>query len=234
MNKSKVVFGVFFIFLGAYLLINNMFEINLGQGIPYIIAALVLGGFYYAMKKPWIGILSLWMLYVGIIDLAPRLPVVGPYLDGSIAFLIPGIFFLVYYFTKKKAGHLIFGAILFWIGIAKVFANVPNLEPISYEILLICLGLAFITIYFVKLRQWTLVPAAVLIILGAWDITNYYYELKVGNISITSLILAVVLIGFGIGLLVDKNKVHVEYRSMHSHHKNDDDSVIDVEAKDKE
>lgn len=204
-NDSRVVFGVTFIVLGVYVFLDKIFEYNLWEGLPFLLGSLILFWFYYSTQKTWIGLIATIMAYVGLKDIVPNISVIGPYLEDSFAFLIPGIILFGAYFTKKKSGYLIWGSVLFWIGVSRVLKEFSQFQDTSNAVFYICLGLAFMTIYLVKLRQWTLVPAAILIILGGWDMALYHYKEKFEDINLSAVLLAVLLIVFGIGILLDNN-----------------------------
>ncbi|TCK97805.1 hypothetical protein EDC19_0207 [Natranaerovirga hydrolytica] len=224
MKGSKILFGSVFILLGVYIILNNIIEINLGRGILPIILSIILFGIYFKTKEKWLSTLGAFFLALGILQVIPNIPIIGNYLEDSILYLIIGILFLYYYHSRKKSVNLILGAILLWIGVGRVVASIPNLDEISWGISLVSLGLAFVTIYFVRLRQWTLIPAGVLIVLGVLDIINYYYDFRHGDMNITTVLLALLLIFFGISMIFDKNKSVNDENDAY-----EDEVVMDVE-----
>ncbi|NLY42519.1 MAG: hypothetical protein GX066_00765 [Clostridiaceae bacterium] len=80
-----------------------------------------------------------------------------------------GIIFIIAYFTKKQTGFLIAGLILSYIGTI-IFLN--NTLRISQEkfgaLFLIALGLAFLTIYFMKKKAGFIIPGFILPAIGAY------------------------------------------------------------------
>ncbi|WHH60244.1 DUF5668 domain-containing protein [Petroclostridium sp. X23] len=92
-----------------------------------------------------------------------------------------GIAFIVAYFRKKKTGFLIAGLILSYLG-SIIFLNNTRIidEHLFGSLVLTALGLAFLTVYFVKKKTGFVFPG---LILPAVGIYNFIIELKSVNAS---------------------------------------------------
>lgn len=80
-----------------------------------------------------------------------------------------GIIFIIAYFTKKKTGFLIAGLILSYLG-SLIFLNSTRIihEELFGSLVLIVLGLAFLTVYFVKRKTNFIFPGFILPAVGAY------------------------------------------------------------------
>lgn len=189
------------------MLIQSHLKVNIPSGISYLIVAVLLLGYYLFLRIKWIGILSVLLVYVSTIDLAPNIPVIGVYLSKSIAFLLPGLFLLFVYYKYKKGRFLVFALLLLWIGIAKVISTFSLFEPINYPILIFCLGNAFISIYFLgKKMHNTLVPGIVLFGFGLFESINYYLEINFEQFNTPTVVFSALLILFGITLFFENEE----------------------------
>ncbi|TCT16789.1 hypothetical protein EDC18_10185 [Natranaerovirga pectinivora] len=232
MNNSRYTYGFLLIIIGFYVLMNNFINISIGRGIPFIIASIILFVLYFNKKEKWLLSMSIIFLFLGLLRFVPTLPIIGVYLEDSIFYLFTGVVLMSLYFKRKGSFSLVLGSFLLWIGIGRVISVIPILVEINSGIFLISLGMAFLTIYLVRFKKWLLIPAGVLITLGVWHIIDYYYEFKLGNISISAIIIAFLLISIGINLLIGKDKKtnsdHKINNNMRNHNKIDDEIIIDL------
>ncbi|MBZ4646954.1 MAG: hypothetical protein PWR27_540 [Petroclostridium sp.] len=87
-----------------------------------------------------------------------------------------GVAFIIAYFTKRKTGFLIAGLILSYLG-SLIFLNNTRLidEELFGSLVIIMLGLAFLTVYFVKKKTGFVFPGFILPAIGIY---NYVMSLE--------------------------------------------------------
>ncbi len=86
-------------------------------------------------------------------------------------FLAIGVGFLIAYYTKKNTGFLIVGLIMSYIGSLIFISNLNIIdEDLFGGLLLVVIGVAFLTIYFIKKRVGFIYPGFILPAIGAYSI----------------------------------------------------------------
>jgi len=80
-----------------------------------------------------------------------------------------GIIFIIAYFTKKQTGFLIAGLILSYLGSIILLNNMRLIsQQLFGALFLIALGLAFLTIYFIKKKSGFVFAVFILLAIGAY------------------------------------------------------------------
>ncbi len=163
---NKLLIGLICIILGVYFISNRYFNFNnMGNTVMFVLAgALIL--LYHTKRK-------VWALVSGIIIYALWLFKMFPHLGGSIItamiFLVPGIIFLVLYFSKYRNPFLVIGSIFTWFSIFIFLTCIPQLSINRSSIFFICMGAAFFTMYLInkyEMGRWAIIFATLLIFLG--------------------------------------------------------------------
>ncbi len=92
-------------------------------------------------------------------------------------FLAIGVGFLIAYYTKKNTGFLIVGLILSYIGSLIFISNLNIIdEDLFGGLLLIVIGIAFLTVYFIKKRVGFIYPGFILPAIGAYSIVMIIFD----------------------------------------------------------
>lgn len=141
------------------------------------------------------------LIIVGIAILLANFGLLGP----EFFIIVLGVAFLVAYIFRRVIGFLIPGMILLWLGAAilLVDSGVLAVED-EGSIILISLGLAFVSIYIFMGRKrhwWPLIPGGILLILGTAILLATENLIPLTTLQIFNLILPITLILLGIWLI---------------------------------
>lgn len=142
-NNNSFVIGLILLILGVSSLIQNIVKINYSS-IPSLLLGISLVVLYITKRKFWALILGTYLFFLSLSSLFSSLGIKGFLVLSSTFFLAPGIISLILYFQKGGVLLLYQGSFLSWFGIFlaldRVFIN-------GSALLLICFGLAFLTIF---------------------------------------------------------------------------------------
>lgn len=164
-KSNKLLIGLICIILGIYFISNQYFNISMGNTVMFILGGALLL-LYHTKHK-------VWALVTGIIIYALWIFKVFPHLGGSILmsmiFIVPGIIFIVLYFSKYRNPFLVTGSIFTWFGIFIFLTAIPQLGIRGSSVFFICMGAAFLTMYLInkyEMGKWTIIFAFLLMLLG--------------------------------------------------------------------
>ena len=170
-TKSNVILiGVILLLVGILSLLQNYISLN------YWSFALLAGGgvfllLYRDKKKSWSLILGLYLLYMGIASVSGgvlpdyvRRPMIM-----AMFFIVPGLIFLVQYIHTHRKGMLYPASLLIWTGIYTVLNSFPFMRVLFPSLFIICLGFAFLFVYFISeyfMSKWHLYLGVGLVAVG--------------------------------------------------------------------
>lgn len=164
-KSNRFLIGLIFIILGVYFVSDQYFNIKMGDALIFILGGALLL-LYHTKHK-------IWALVSGMIVYSILLFKIFPYMGGNIfmafIFIIPGIIFMTLYFSKYKNPFLVTGSIFIWLGIFIVLLGIPVFRGKGASIFFICMGIAFLTIYFInrwEMGKWTLILSVLMLAFG--------------------------------------------------------------------
>lgn len=164
-KSNKMLIGLICIIFGIYFIANEYFDIKMGDAVLFVLGGALL--LLYRTKR------KIWALVFGIIMYSLWVFRVFPYFGmtalSAMIFMIPGIIFMVLYFSKRRSSFLITGSVLSWFGVFIIFIGIPSFDGLSGAIFFICMGMSFFTMYLLnrnEIGKWPLFIAIVLIIFG--------------------------------------------------------------------
>lgn len=146
-KSNKMLFGIIILLLGIFSLIQNEFGFSLTD------LTILAGGFAFILLfktkgKTWALIPGAFLSYLGIIGILDKL--LPRYFMsnfiGAMFFIVPGIIFLVLFFSRSKSGLLIPASILIWLGIFVIIARMPFFVRTG-SMFICCFGMSLITMY---------------------------------------------------------------------------------------
>lgn len=165
LKSNKFLIGLICIIVGIYFVANEYFDFKMGDAFLFIWGGAFLL-LYHTKRK-------IWSLVIGIMVYAILIFRAFPNFGGSILvamiFIIPGIIFMVLYFSNRKNSFLIIGSIFTWFGVFIFLTGVPSLDGMGGAVFFITMGMAFFTMYLLNRKEigkWPLFLAILLVILG--------------------------------------------------------------------
>lgn len=193
-KSNKFLIGLICIILGIYFISSQYFSLKMGNTVMFVLAgALIL--LYHTKRKAW-------ALVLGVIIYVLWMFKMFPHLGGSIlmamVFLVPGITFLVLYFSKYRNPFLVIGSIFTWFGIFIFLTCIPKLNINGSAIFFICMGAAFLTMYLInkyEMGKWTIIFSIILMMLGIMRLFGSPFNIIFKTIPS---VMPIILIGLGI------------------------------------
>lgn len=164
-KSNKLLIGIILIILGIYFISNHYFNFKMGETILFILGGSLLL-LYHTKQKVWALITGIILCALWVFKAFPEL---GGNILAAVIFLIPGIIFMILYFSKYRNSFLVTGAIFIWFGIFIVLSGIHILGISSGGIFFICMGLSFFTMYLLnryEMGKWTLILSIILIFFG--------------------------------------------------------------------
>lgn len=146
-KRNQILIGVILLLVGIISLRQDVFDINLGGVLSFIL--LFVCGFaflllYRTKRKNWSLIVGSYLVYIGILTFKIGDFSLSSFLFPSIFFIVPAFIFLVLYYDKNKRGLLLPGMIFLWFGIFIILAGFDFFKPVLGIFFFICMGTAFL------------------------------------------------------------------------------------------
>ncbi len=161
-KSNKFLLGLIFVLLGSFFILKEYFSFKTSDTILFILGGALLL-LYRTKRKVWSLVFGIIMFTLWIFRVFPNL---GGNLLLSSIFMIPGVIFMVLYFSKHINAFLITGSIFVWFAI---FIFLIFFNGIHGEMFFICMGMSFFTMYLInrnEMGKWPLFPATILIVFG--------------------------------------------------------------------
>lgn len=197
-KSNKLLIGIILIILGIYFVANSYFNFRMGETVLFVLGGALLL-LYHTKRKVWALISGVMIYTVWIFKTFPHLS--GNIFAAAI-FLIPGIIFMILYFSKYRNSFLVTGSIFTWFGIFMVLGAVPGLRISTGALFFICMGLSFFTMYLLNrysMGKWTLILSIILIFLGISTYIGSPFRIV---FNIIPSVVPIILIAVGIIIII--------------------------------
>lgn len=171
-KKNQALIGIIIVVIGLFALFSEWIGIPfIGRSnffALFIATALIL--LYFTKKKSWALVAGMTIGFFGVLGIFPNVYINTATFIAPMVFIMPGIIFMILYFSKKNIGFLIPGSILTCFGIF-IFLVVSGLARgiMIPAVFFGTLGVAFLSIYVFgrnKTGKWPLIPGGILLGFG--------------------------------------------------------------------
>lgn len=145
----SIIIGILFIIGGIFFFFKDIITISF-TAVCFIIIGLTFNAYYFFKHQNWALLPGIYLLYLGIARAFFADLDIFNYIITAVFFLAPGsICFLLYFRLPKNAVLRTVGLVLLSIGICVLLTSIYDFPNIN--MLLLCLGLAFIADYIISL-----------------------------------------------------------------------------------
>ncbi len=176
-KPNQILIGIIIILLGIFALIQNVIRIN------YIFLAVTVCGFallllYKTKRKSWSLFFGCYMFIFGFYGILSNLKFIEPsgFLFAGLLFLIPGLVFIILYYSKNKRGLLLPASFLIWFGLYIMSFSIHLFQSISGGMFFVYIGMSFISVYLIEkhfLSKFTLYFGTLFIGLGVLILVGF-------------------------------------------------------------
>lgn len=186
--KRKKQLILFACLIGIYFFILHYFELEHERKIlSFLLLGIAFIYLYKSKNKDWALLMGGIVVVLGIGRPVLNIPMIGKNLFVALLLMILGLFLLWDYFKYKNENYLVPGCFMVWAGGYVLLIAFSFFRLIACTLLCICLGMVFISAYFLgkcKISTWIIAISILLFIVG--------FLFMAGNYAVTMPMLIVV------------------------------------------
>ncbi|NLK21098.1 MAG: hypothetical protein GX308_03195 [Epulopiscium sp.] len=171
-KKNRTLIGIIIVVIGLFSLVNQWIRLPFINAnnllLLFVATALIL--LYYTKKETWALVVGTITGFFGILGVFPNIHINTATFIAPSVFIMPGIIFMVLYFSKRNIGLLVPASILIWFGIF-VFLIISGIARgmMVPAVFFGSMGASFVSMYILgypKIGKWPLIPGGILLLFG--------------------------------------------------------------------